>query len=162
MADRRLRGLEADLRVANKNLQKSDDKLQETKEKLSEVNDTLTDVQETLKDRTRELEETKQLLRAECEKTQSLREDLTGRAEETIRAEVHARQMETELSVLKAGASAIHEEVDRLSAERNELTGRLQELEDELLPAEALEEDPSKKEQPKKKQPKLDEPLIDF
>ena len=155
-SDRRVRSLEADLRVANKNLEKANEKLQKSDDELESVNGVLVDVQAALEERTKELEESKALLKNECGKTDSLRVNLSGRAEETIRAEVHAREVEVELSVLKAGSSAVHEEVDRLAAERQELTGRLQQLEEEFLRVEEMDEDRPKD------NPDLDEPLIDF
>jgi len=164
--DRQVRSLEADLRVSNKNLKKSDEQLNASKEELATVTATLTDIQAALDERTKELAEANQQLRDECGKTHSLRQDLSGRAEETIRAEVHARQVEVELSVLKAGTTAVHEEVDRLSAERQELTGRLRQLEDEFLGASALDEEilagKSLEEEERKEQDGLDELLIDF
>lgn len=164
--DRRVRGLEADLRVTNKNLTKSDEQLNASKEELAALTGTLKDIQSALDERTKELEEAKQQLRTECGKTNSLRQDLSGRAEETIRAEVHARQAEVELSVLKAGTTAIHEEVDRLSAERQELTGRVRQLEDEFLGNSALDEEilaeKELEEEEQKEQGGLDKLLIDF
>lgn len=154
--DRLLRSLEADLRVANKNLEKANEELQSSKDELDSVKATVVELQALLEQRNNELEETSNMLKSECAKTHALREDLSNRAEDTIRAEVHARQMEVELSVVKAGSSAVHEEVDRLAAERQELTGRLRQLEDEFLRAELDDEDEDGLEEPLD----LDEPLI--
>lgn len=152
--DRLLRSLEADLRVTKKNLAKTDEELQSTNVELQTANQTVADLNKLVEERAKEVEEAKELLKSECEKTRSLREDLSGRAEETIRAEVYARQMEVELSVVKAGTSAVHEEVDRLAAERQELTGRLRQLEDEFLSVEADDDDGLEESLD------LDEPLI--
>ena len=152
--DRLLRSLEADLRVANKNLAKTNEALQSTSVDLESANATVSDLKKLVDERTKEAEENQELLRSECEKTRSLREELSGRAEETIRAEVYARQVEVELSVVKAGTSAVHEEVDRLAAERQELTGRLRQLEDEFLRAELDDEEGLEESLD------LDEPLI--
>jgi chromosome segregation ATPase len=164
--DRQVRSLEADLRVTNKNLKKSDEQLNASKEELAALTGTLTDIQAALDERTNEFEGAKQQLRDECGKTNSLRQDLSGRAEETIRAEVHARQVEVELSVVKAGATAVHEEVDRLAAERQELTGRLRQLEDEFLGDSALDEEilagKALEDEEHKEQGGPDELLIDF
>jgi hypothetical protein len=54
-----------------------------------------------------------------------LRRELTTRAEAKIRAEAHAKAVETELSVMEAGSSAMHDEVERLAAERQDLTDQL-------------------------------------
>ena len=154
-SDRLLRSLEADLRVANKNLAKLKDELHETTEELSSTNGTVVELQKLLEERAKAIEETDEALKRECQKTNSLRQDLSIRAEETIRAEVHAGQAEVELSVVKAGTTAVHDEIDRLAAERHELTGRLNELEDEML-----RDKPSEDGRQEEKLD-LDEPLVD-
>ena len=154
--DRLLRSLEADLRVANKTLAKATEELCSTNEELESANVTTADLQTVLDERTKEVEETHTLLKRECVKTNALRENLSGRAEETIRAEAHARQMEVELSVVKAGTAAVHEEVDRLAAERQELTGRLHRLEDEMVREKSAEDDR------REEKLELDEPLLDY
>jgi len=154
--DRLLRSLEADLRVASKSLAKVKDELHDTSGELDSTKGTVADLQKLLDDRAKAIEETKEALKRECEKTNSLRQDLSVRAEETIRAEVHARQAEVELSVVKAGTTAVHDEIDRLAAERQELTGRLQRLEGEMLQEELPENER------REEQLDLEEPIIDF
>jgi chromosome segregation ATPase len=154
--DRLLRSLDADLRVANKNLAKANEELDSTNQALESANGTVANLQALLLERAKAVEEANTLLKRECAKTNSLRQNLSGRAEETIRAEAYARQIEVELSVVKAGTTAVHDEVDRLAAERHELTGRLQQLEDEML-REKLTEDDRREEKLE-----LDEPLFDF
>jgi chromosome segregation ATPase len=154
--DRLLRSLEADLRVANKNLAKVSEELHGTKGELDSTQGTVAELQTLLDERAKAIEETSAALKRECEKTNSLREDLTVRAEETIRAQVHARQAEVELSVVKAGTTAVHEEIDRLAAERHELTGRLHQLEDKMRREKSSEEDG------REETFELDEPLVGF
>ena len=154
--DRLLRSLEADLRVANKASANADEELRGANEELESANATVADLQTDLDQRTKQVKETNTLLKRECLKTNGLREDLSGRAEETIRAEAHARQIEVELSVVKAGTTAVHEEVDRLAAERQELTGRLHRLEDEML------RERSAQDRRQEEKLELDESLLDY
>jgi len=154
--DRLLRSLDADLRVANKNLAKVNEELQGANEELDSTKGTIAELQALVDERAKAIEETNAALKRECEKTNSLRTDLSLRAEETIRAEVHARQAEVELSVVKAGTTAVHDEIDRLAAERHELTGRLHQLEDEMAREKPTEDDR------REEAFELDEPLIDF
>lgn len=154
--DRLLRSLEADLRVANKNLAKANEELQGAGQELDSTKGTVAELQKLLDERAKVVEETNAALKRECQKTNSLREDLSVRAEETIRAEVQARQAEVELSVVQAGTTAVHEEVDRLAAERHELTGRLHQLEDKMLREKSSEDDR------REEKLDLDEPLIEF
>ena len=154
--DRLLRSLEADLRVANKNLAKANEELQGAGQELDSTKGTVAELQKLLDERAKVVEETNAALKRECQKTNSLREDLSVRAEETIRAEVQARQAAVELSVVQAGTTAVHEEVDRLAAERHELTGRLHQLEDKMLREKSSEDDR------REEKLDLDEPLIEF
>ena len=154
--DRLLRSLEADLRVANKSLAKMKDELHDTTEELSSTNGTVAELQKLLEERAKAIEETGEALKQECEKTNTLRQNLSIRAEETIRAEVHARQAEVELSVVQAGTTAVHDEIDRLAAERHELTGRLHQLEDQMLREKPPEDDR------REEKLDLDETLVDF
>ena len=86
---------------------------------------------EALAERDQKIERLRESLHDECAKTQGLRHELTNRAEETIRASVRVKDAETELSVARAGSDAVLEQIQRLAAEREELTGRLRALQAE-------------------------------
>jgi chromosome segregation ATPase len=127
--ERQIRGLEAEIRVTNKAVEKTDQELAELRVELQTASSAVESYETILETRSEEIEKYKLELRDECKKTDSLRNDLGGRAEETIRAEVQARDMRVELSLIQASSTAIYDEIDRLSAEREELTGRLRKLE---------------------------------
>jgi len=130
--DRRLRALEAELRVAQRKLEESD-KAQET---WRAERGELTAEIETLRDEAAthevQLQDLQNQLVDECNKTQTLRTELSSRAEEGIRAQVALRDMETELSLAQVGSEVVKEEIDRLAAEREELTDRLNSLKHQL------------------------------
>jgi len=127
--DRAIRALEANLRVVRKDADEATEKLATTTQELITLRESLDNLEETLQFREGELAEARKAVKDESSKVAELRRTLTDRAEETIRANASARDYETELSVLKAGASVIVDEVARLEAERDELTNRQRALE---------------------------------
>jgi hypothetical protein len=127
----RVRGLEADLRVAQRKAEEAELALEREREASGELRAELQRKSEQLAERDAELERVRQKLSDECTKTQGLRAELTNRAEETIRAGVRVRDAETELSVARAGSDAVLEQIQQLAAEREELTGRLRALQAE-------------------------------
>jgi len=148
--DREIRALEANLRVAAKNAEEAVEKLSAKTLEFDTLRASLDGMEQTLQFRDGELDDMRQAVKDESKKVVDLRRTLTDRAEETIRANVSARDSETELSVLKAGASAmldLAEPVEAesvaaepvatehpvsLAAEREELTNRLRALDEEL------------------------------
>lgn len=132
--DRTIRALEANLRVAKKDAEEATERLSSSTLELETLRSSLNDLEETMQFRDEEMETMRKAVKHESSKVVELRRTLTERAEETIRANVHARDSETELSVLKAGASVIFDEVDRLESDRKELTDRLKALGQEDSP----------------------------
>ena len=72
-----------------------------------------------------ELDAANDAVRFESKKVNELRRELTARAEAKIRAEARAKAVETELSVMEAGSTAMQDEVERLAAEREDLSDQL-------------------------------------
>ena len=64
----------------------------------------------------------KEDLKISCAKTVELRQELTDRAEQTIRGQLELDEMKTELQVTKAGTDAVLDEINRLNQEREELS----------------------------------------
>ena len=128
---REIRALEAGLRVARKDAEATTEMLVASTQELETLQASLNDMEQTAEFRKDELEDMHQSVKSESKKVVEFRRTLTEHAEETIRANASARDSETELSVLKAGASAMYDEVDRLETEREELTNRLQALSEE-------------------------------
>ncbi|MFW2404924.1 MAG: hypothetical protein ACN4GT_09160 [Gammaproteobacteria bacterium] len=120
-----IRSLEASLRVAQK---KADEMAEQFESTCVDFN-ALKEEHERLEAEVVEREETltsaQQAIRDEAAKVRELRRELTTRAEAKIRAEAKAKEAETELSVLHAGSTAMKDEVDRLAAEREDLTTKL-------------------------------------
>ncbi len=153
--DREIRALEANMRVAAKNAEEAVEKLNAKTLELDTLRASLDGMEQTLQFRDGELDDMRQAVKDESKKVVDLRRTLTERAEETIRANVNARDSETELSVLKAGASAMldlvipaeaepagTEGTGSLETEREELTNRLRALDEELAGAPGADESP--------------------
>ena len=128
---RKIRSLEASLRVARKDAEEAGAKLAASRQELETLQASLGEIEQTSQFQEEELEEMREAVKFESGKVAELRRTLQEHAEETIRANVRARDSETELSVLKAGASVMHDEVDHLASEREELTDRLKDLDPE-------------------------------
>jgi septal ring factor EnvC (AmiA/AmiB activator) len=141
---RAIRALEASLRVARKDAEATTEMLVASTQELETLQASLNDMEQTAKYHEDELEDMRETVKSESKKVVELRRTLTDHAEETIRANASARNSDTELSLLKAGASVMYDEVGRLETEREELTNRLK----------ALSEEPSG-------DPDADEPLQD-
>lgn len=123
----RIRSLEASLRVAEKKADAMTEQFESTCVDFTALQETHEQLESALAEREAEFESAQQAVRDETAKVHSLRRELTNRAEAKIRAEVHAKDVETELSVMQAGSHAMMDEVDRLAAEREDLTSRLHE-----------------------------------
>lgn len=123
-----LRSLEAELRVARKKTEVAKEKLQAMEEEMAELRSERDQLQKLLARREEELAEAENTLKDEIAKTVALRHRLTDQAEETIRANVKARDIETELSIRQAGSNLDDDALEQIAAEHEELTGRLQAL----------------------------------
>ena len=124
----RIRALEADLRVAQRKADEATAQMEAQRQELETLRGQMQSESSAIRDRDQELKKLRHHLAEECNKTQSLRHELTSKAEETIRARARVKEVETELGVARAGSDAVLAEVQRLAAERAELTSRLQSL----------------------------------
>lgn len=143
--DRRLRAVEAELRVAQRKLEEAEQARQSWQAERGELLAESENLRDEAATHEVQLQELRGELADECNKTQTLREELTSRAEESIRATVALRDMETELSLAQVGSEVVQDEIDRLAAEREELTGRLNALKgdaDDEEPADVAEQKP--------------------
>ena len=130
--EHRVRALDADLRVAQKAVEEMEDDLTVTKAELRTMNEESEIMRKTLERRDAQLAEAKKNISEECLKTMELRKELTGRAEETIRANVQIKNIETELDVIQAGSDVVAEQFKRLTEEREDLTDRLRALKEDM------------------------------
>ena len=118
-----IRALEASLRVARKEAEENAEELSESTRQLYELRKTLETVAETSRFQQEELEQVRQNIKDETSKVVELRRELTDRAEETIRAQVSARDSKNELSLLKAGITFEQEaELDTQEVQPEHLT----------------------------------------
>lgn len=131
--DHRVRALEAELRVAQRKAEEAELAIERNREEVDALRTAAAASAANLAGKDEEIQRLGQRLASECNKTDQLRRELTDRAEETIRASVRAKEAETELSVMRAGSDAVLEQVHRLAAEREELTGRLRALQAERV-----------------------------
>jgi chromosome segregation ATPase len=140
-----VRALEADLRIALKAVEDAQEELADVKAELRTVNEESDILQKTLVRRDAQLAEAKKDIAEECLKTVDLRKELSGRAEETIRAKVQIKNIETELDVVQAGSKVVADQFRRLEEEREDLTGRLRALNENMPVAVGDEPEESKK-----------------
>lgn len=127
-----LRSLEAELRVARKKAEMAHKSLETMELDMNELRDECQQLKQQLATKDEELTEAEKTLKDEVAKTVSLRHRLTDQAEETIRANVRARDIETELSVRQAGEDLDDDALEEIAAEHEELTGRLKALQAKL------------------------------
>ena len=116
--DRHYRAVEADLRVARKQLEQAEEDMATVKRERGELQAVLDERSDDLLEATGQLADLKGQLQDECSKTQKLRSELSERAEEGIRAQVQLRDVETELSLAQAGSDAVNDEISQLQQER--------------------------------------------
>ena len=127
-----LRSLEAELRVARKKAEMAEQGLEDTHEEMAELRAENERLQKKLAKKDEELAKAEQTLKDEITKTVALRHRLTDQAEETIRARVKARDIETELSIRQAGSNLDDDALEQIAAEHEELTGRLLALQEKI------------------------------
>jgi chromosome segregation ATPase len=129
--DHRIRALDAEMRILQKKAQEAELALERHREESDGLRKAVHTSTATLAERDSELKRLRHSLTEECGKTATLRHELSARVEETVRARARIKDAETELSVARAGSDQVLEQVQRLAAEREELTGRLRVLQAE-------------------------------
>jgi len=105
--DDRIRSLEADLRVAQTDLESTRDKLAGLEDELEETRTDIEKRDNVISHQQSRLEETTTDLRESVMKTRELRSELSDRATENIKSEVKLREVETELEVAQASTDMI-------------------------------------------------------
>jgi DNA repair ATPase RecN len=105
--DDRIRELEAEVRIANTEREQLREKLETAVQELEDANDSIEKRDNVISHQQSRVEELKRDLKESVAKTRELRQELTDRAEETLRSEVKIREIETELSVAQASTDMI-------------------------------------------------------
>lgn len=105
--DDRIRSLEAELRIAQSDAAKAREKVEAAEQKLEEAAETAKKRDKVIAHQQSHVEKLKSDLRDSVRKTRELRNELSERAEESVRSECRLREIETELSVVQASSDLI-------------------------------------------------------
>jgi len=128
----RIRGLEADLRVAQRTAEQS----RSERESLAAQLAATTAEMAAQRDKTGGHEEKIRKLKAEvqheCAKTARLRQELADRAEEMVRTHVQLRDVQNELGVTQVGSDVVMDQITRLERERDDLNAMVEALRAEM------------------------------
>ena len=105
--DDRIRGLDAELRIAQSEVGKAKGELDKHVESLSETQQLVASRDLVITDQREKISRLRADLKDSVRKTAELRNELSHRAEENVRSEVKLREVETELSVAHASTEFI-------------------------------------------------------
>jgi chromosome segregation ATPase len=105
--DDRIRSLEAELRVAQTDVESFREKVAALHKELEEVQDGVEKRDNVISHQQKRMEETTRDLKESVLKTRELRAELSERATENIKSEVKLREVETELEVAQASTDMI-------------------------------------------------------
>lgn len=128
----KIRGLDADLRVAQR---AADDALNERQALREELDSTVAELVALREESTRHHDLVHKLtaeMQHECRKTANLRKELADRAEEMVRTHVQLRDVKTELDVTQVGSDVVIDQIERLTRERDDLNMMVESLRREL------------------------------
>jgi chromosome segregation ATPase len=130
--DRSIRSLEADLRIAQRNLEELRGEHQTLSTQARAAVAEATTLRESAEAREQRIRQLKAELQHECGKTARLRQELAERAEDMVRTSVQLRDVQTELGVARVGSDVILEQIARLEQERNDLNALVEGLRQEM------------------------------
>lgn len=105
--DDRIRGLDAELRIANSEAEKAREKLAALDKELSDAKKSMERRDDVITEQQGQLLRLRADLKDSVRKTRELRAELSDRAEESVRSQVKLREVETELSVAQASTDFI-------------------------------------------------------
>jgi chromosome segregation ATPase len=105
--DDRIRGLEAELRIAQGNHERSTTELERLEEQFKETSVGIERRDLVISEQRSKLEKIQRDLKESVMKTRELRAELAERATENVHAEAKIREVETELSVAQASTDMI-------------------------------------------------------
>ncbi|MDX1480570.1 MAG: hypothetical protein R3315_02785 [Woeseiaceae bacterium] len=105
--DDRIRSLEAELRVAQADVQKSREQIETLEAELKEATEGNEKRDNVISHQQTKIDKLNNDLRDSVKKTRELRSELTERATENVRSEAKLREVETELSVAQASTDLI-------------------------------------------------------
>lgn len=105
--DDRIRSLEAELRIAQSEVEKSREKIEQLEDEVKDTTEGLEKRDNVISHQQSKLEETTADLKDSVMKTRELRAELSDRATENLKSEVKLREVETELEVAQASTDLI-------------------------------------------------------
>ena len=105
--DDRIRSLEAELRIAQTDLEKNRETLGDVEKQLDETLDGIEKRDNVISHQQEKMDVIKKDLQDSVRKTRELRAELTNRATENVKSEAKLREVETELSIAQASTDLI-------------------------------------------------------
>lgn len=128
----RIRGLEADLRVAQRTAEQSKAERDTLTAELGRTAAELIILQDQATSHADTVRKLKAEVQHECAKTVRLRHELAERAEEMVRTHVQLRDVTTELGVTQVGSDVIMDQITGLERERDDLSAIVEGLRKEM------------------------------
>ncbi|MEM1175808.1 MAG: hypothetical protein AAGI27_13440 [Pseudomonadota bacterium] len=105
--DDRIRSLEAEVRVAQTDLEKAREKQSDTEKQLDDTLDGIEKRDNVISHQQEKMDILKRDLTDSVKKTRELRAELSNRATENVKSEAKLREVETELSIAQASTDLI-------------------------------------------------------
>ena len=127
-----IRGLEADLRVAQRTLEQVRTERDTLTAELGRTTTELAALREKEPAHAELVRKLKAEVQFECAKTARLRHELADRAEEMVRTHVQLRDVQNELGVTQVGSDVVMDEITRLERERDDLNTMVAALRKEM------------------------------
>ena len=105
--DDRIRSLDAELRIAQTELEKNAIKIEELENQIETAREDIEKRDNVISHQQKKVDELKSDLKDSVVKTRELRNELSDRAAESVKSEAKLREVETELSVAQASTDLI-------------------------------------------------------
>ncbi|MEO8223686.1 MAG: hypothetical protein ABI661_02690 [Gammaproteobacteria bacterium] len=128
----RIRGLEADLRVAQRTAEQGRQDREALAAEVASNAAELAALRGQSVTQTDIVRKLKSDIQHECGKTARLRHELADRAEEMVRTHVQLRDVQTELGVTQVGSDVVMDQITRLERERDDLNTMVETLRKEM------------------------------
>lgn len=128
----RIRGLEADLRVAQRTADQARTEREALAAELASTGAELVALRDKAGGHEDLIRKLKTEVQHECGKVARLRTELADRAEEMVRTHVQLRDVQNELGVSQVGSDAVMDEINRLERERDDLNTMVETLRKEM------------------------------
>lgn len=128
----RIRGLEADLRVAQRSADQARAERDAARAEAAARGAELAALSEKAGSHDELIRKLKAEVQHECAKTARLRQELADRAEEMVRTSVQLRDVQNELGVSQVGSDVIVDQIARLERERDDLNTMVETLRREV------------------------------